>query len=85
MLLAPGHRPFEELIGKAERPSGPAVPLERELAHHRERDLRRRASAQIEPHARFTGILRVRTGRLGPGIIAHAAFNAVAVIALSRA
>ncbi len=31
------------------------------------------------------GVLRVRTGRLGPGIVAHAAFNAVAVIALSRA
>jgi membrane protease YdiL (CAAX protease family) len=31
------------------------------------------------------GILRVRTGRLGPGILAHAAFNAVAVAALARA
>jgi membrane protease YdiL (CAAX protease family) len=31
------------------------------------------------------GILRVRSGRLGPGIVAHAAFNAVAVVALAHA
>jgi len=31
------------------------------------------------------GMLAVRTGRLGPGIVAHAAFNAVVVVALARA
>lgn len=30
------------------------------------------------------GLLAVRSGRLGPGIVAHGAFNAVAVIGLAR-